>query len=235
MSDTMASPARPAGGPAVRAQRMDLFTTPLLRVPVPDAERLNRELMAAIRARRESHPQNEARSSHGGWHSDSDMLVWGGEAAATLIRIAVNAASQHMIDVYPPGQRRFRWAFDMWANIHGPGDSIQFHCHPGAFWSAVYYPDVGSAAEPGMGGEIVFEDPRYPMTESNVPYLMFKTADGLIQRSQAQFTPEAGTMIMFPSWLRHAVRPHSGTRERVSIAMNFVLTDTARERTANGR
>ncbi len=230
MNETSASPAPAANGPVVRAQRMDLFTTPLLRVSVPDADRLNAELMATIRARRESHPHNEARSSHGGWHSDAEMLDWGGEAAATLVRVGVNAASQHMIDVFPPGQRRFRWAFDMWANIHEPGDTIQFHCHPGAFWSAVYYPDAGSAAERGMGGEIVFEDPRYPMTECNVPYLMFKTADGLIQRSQAQFSPESGMMILFPSWLRHAVRPHSGSRDRVSVAMNFVLMDTAREK-----
>ncbi|MCP4201431.1 MAG: hypothetical protein GY769_05790, partial [bacterium] len=32
-----------------------------------------------------------------------------------------------------------------------------------------------------------------------------------------------GMIIMFPSWLQHAVRPYRGNRERISIAFNLSL------------
>jgi len=34
-------------------------------------------------------------------------------------------------------------------------------------------------------------------------------------------TPKPGMMILFPSWLSHAVTPYRGTRPRISVAFNF--------------
>jgi hypothetical protein len=36
-------------------------------------------------------------------------------------------------------------------------------------------------------------------------------------------TPRSGMIMMFPSWLQHAVRPYSGEHERISIAFNLSL------------
>jgi hypothetical protein len=36
-------------------------------------------------------------------------------------------------------------------------------------------------------------------------------------------TPEAGTMVLFPSWLIHSVTAYRGNRPRVSVAFNFAL------------
>jgi len=33
-------------------------------------------------------------------------------------------------------------------------------------------------------------------------------------------TPQAGTMILFPSWLIHSVTRFRGTRPRISVAFN---------------
>ena len=35
--------------------------------------------------------------------------------------------------------------------------------------------------------------------------------------------PKSGQLVLFPSWLRHAVRPYRGDRERISVAFNFGL------------
>ena len=34
-------------------------------------------------------------------------------------------------------------------------------------------------------------------------------------------SPAAGTMVMFPSWVSHAVRPYTGDGVRISIAINL--------------
>ena len=105
-----------------------------------------------------------------------------------------------------------------------PGDANQLHCHNGSFWSGVYYVDPGGADDPSGGGELILEDPRFPMAYMTVADLVFRGPDGEPVRSQVAIRPEAGMLVLFPSWVRHSVQPHRGDRERVSVAMNLLLT-----------
>ncbi|MDP7462577.1 MAG: putative 2OG-Fe(II) oxygenase, partial [Alphaproteobacteria bacterium] len=43
----------------------------------------------------------------------------------------------------------------------------------------------------------------------------------LAMGSSETIPPKAGRILMFPSWLSHAVRPYTGTRQRISIAFNL--------------
>ena len=210
-------------------ERLDLFPTPVLKARPPQAETLNEALVDAIRRRRDS-GKGIDRSNIGGWHSSTDMTEWGGDAARALADFAVAEVSGHMIDIASSGKRQFTWAVDMWANINGPGHANQLHCHPGAYWSGVYYPDPGGADEEGRGGELLLEDPRYPMAYSTVPDLVLRHADREPMYSQVAVRPQAGLLVMFPSWLRHSVRPHGGDRERISVAINLSLINSAADR-----
>ena len=68
----------------------------------------------------------------------------------------------------------------MWANVNRSGHGNEFHSHPGAFWSAVYYVDDGGIdADPSLGGELEFMDPRGPLPAMNAPHLGYATEDGL--------------------------------------------------------
>ncbi len=202
------------------SERLDLFATPILKAAMPEAGRINADLLAAIAAERSRSPGIQ-RSNLGGWHSDNDMARWGGPAAQALAEFAAATGGEHMSDIDPGGKRRFGWGIDMWANVNGPGDANQLHCHPGSFWSGVYYADPGGAEDVAGGGELVMEDPRYPTAYMGVPNLVLKDAAGQPMHSQVVIRPQAGLLVMFPSWLRHSVRPHRGDRERVSIALNL--------------
>lgn len=39
-------------------------------------------------------------------------------------------------------------------------------------------------------------------------------------RGTVHFRPEAGMLLLFPSWLTHTVNPYRGIRERISVAFN---------------
>ncbi|TMJ53536.1 MAG: hypothetical protein E6G90_09110 [Alphaproteobacteria bacterium] len=41
-----------------------------------------------------------------------------------------------------------------------------------------------------------------------------------LSTSNVLFKPEPGLMILFPSYVPHAVPPHRGDRERISVAFN---------------
>jgi uncharacterized protein (TIGR02466 family) len=205
-------------------ERLDLFATPVLKASPPNADELNPQLLEVIAAQRKKHPGIE-RSNLGGWHSDTDMANWGGEASRELANFAVNTVSPHMVDVAKAGKRQFGWQVEMWANVNGPGHANQMHCHPASFWSGVYYPDPGGSEIEGNGGELLLEDPRYPMAHMMMPDLLLRDADSEPMYSQVAIRPVAGRIVLFPSWLRHSVRPHRGDRERVSIALNLALVD----------
>lgn len=205
----------------IEQKRIDLFTTPILKAVFPDHQNANIEFLNVIAQKRQSDPKGIDRSNQGGWHSDISMLEWGGETAKRLAEFATQICTPHLADMHAAGKREFRFAADMWANVNPVGAQNAHHCHPGAIWSGVYYVDDGGREQPG--GELVLEDPRFPMAYMTVPDLVMRDAEGQPARAQYAVTPKAGVLVMFPGWLGHSVRQHTGSRDRVSIALNLMV------------
>jgi uncharacterized protein (TIGR02466 family) len=201
---------------------LGLFDTTIVIDEMPGAAAFNAALLALVRERRRQTP-GVTMSNVGGWQSDRQMLQWGGELAGRLLGRMVAAADRFTVDVAAQGKPRFRWAAEMWANISGPDASNQYHAHPGAFWSAVYYVDdgYGGSADAAMGGELVLQDPRMPMIMMTMPTLRFKRPDRPPDEPELAMRPVAGRLVMFPAWLNHCVMRYRGSSERVSIAANL--------------
>ena len=207
-----------------------LFATPLVIYEVPEAEALNADLRRVIEAREQSQATTE-HSNRGGWQSSWDMDRWGGAAAVKLLAIARNVANRMTTDragnsgTGPhPGYFAVTWRGNMWANVNRSGDANEFHSHPGAFWSGVYYVDDGGIdADPDLGGELELMDPRGPLPAMNAPHLGFAMPGGLTGGATERVRPKAGRMVLFPAWMMHQVRPYRGTSTRVSVAFNLTL------------
>jgi uncharacterized protein (TIGR02466 family) len=112
----------------------------------------------------------------------------------------------------------------MWANVNRSGHSNEVHSHPGAYWSGVYYVDDGGiGADPALGGELEFLDPRGPLPVMNAPHLGFAGPGGLSAGASERVVPKPGLLVLFPSWLMHQVRPYRGNATRISVAFNLTL------------
>jgi uncharacterized protein (TIGR02466 family) len=218
-----AGPQQAAGGDAPRLTLLNLFPTPLVIATMPDAEPLNDELRRIILAREQSSGESVQRSNHGGWQSTWDMHQWGGAPMQKVLAFGRDVAAQITVD--RTGKRHeLAWRVNSWANVNRQGHGNQFHTHPGALWSASYYVDDGGiAADPSLGGEFEIQDPRGVAPVMYAPYLTFPGPDGAALGEAQRLTPQAGMLVVFPSWLSHGVRPYRGTRERISIAINFSL------------
>jgi hypothetical protein len=207
-----------------------LFATPIALFDVPNAVVLNGELKRII-LEREKVSEGTAKSNRGGWQSSPDMESWGGTAAITLLSWGRNVANRITTDREGnagggphPGFIAVTWRANMWANINRSGDSNEFHSHPGAYWSAVYYVDDGGiAADPALGGELEFLDPRGALPVMLGSHLRVAMPGGLAAGGTDRIQPKAGRLVMFPAWLMHQVRPYRGTAERISIAFNLTL------------
>lgn len=203
-----------------RPQVHGAFPTPLITAALADAARLNAELRAAILARRASHPGTQ-HSNLGGWQSTWDFAEWGGAPAAAVLAQARELADRLTCD-RQGRPARVAWRLNAWANVNGPGHGNEFHTHPGSFWSGTYYVDDGGVgADPSLGGEFEFQDPRGVAPAMYAPHLAFNMPGGLACGASETFTPRAGLMLLFPAWLSHAVRPYRGAGLRISIAFNL--------------
>lgn len=200
----------------VRAEQLGLFETIVAHGHLSDAGPLTAALESAIRTHRAAQPGIE-RSNIGGWHSKTDMLDWGGPAAAKLAEMAVRTA-RRLSHFEGRDAATVAWDVRMWANVSPPGALNMSHAHPGVLWAAVYYVAAG---EEGAGGELYLEDPRFPLPLMTFPGFRVLGMDGRPQPIEHRIAPKTGDLILFPAWIRHGVRPYTGSGERISVAMNL--------------
>jgi uncharacterized protein (TIGR02466 family) len=111
-----------------------------------------------------------------------------------------------------------------WANILRAGQALDVHHHDPAFVSAHYTVATGFENEKPMtpdSGSTVYFRPGF-MDRSHGG-----TQNGWVSPWDDDWritsSPVAGKMILFPSYVRHEVRPNLGSSERISIAMDFFV------------
>ncbi|MEO9969798.1 MAG: TIGR02466 family protein [Hyphomonadaceae bacterium] len=103
----------------------------------------------------------------------------------------------------------------LWVNILGEGGSHSGHIHPNSVISGTVY-----VVMPEGSGALKFEDPRLPMMMAAPP--VHADAPEAFQRFAFR-TPEAGTVLLWESWLRHEVMPSRAEAERISVSFNYSL------------
>ena len=182
-------------------------------------------LRETIMAQQARDTQGVQVSNIGGWHSDTKMLEWGGEAARALVYKAMGMADAAVVNLGAEFGREYGWMAEMWANVSTHGNANQYHSHPGAYWSAVAYIDDGyeGSDDPALGGELQLLDPRMPMVRMASTDVRMKDEKGGPQNNEPTVRPSTGMIVMFPSWLQHSVRAFYGSGTRISIAINLIL------------
>ncbi len=101
----------------------------------------------------------------------------------------------------------------LWVNVMKPGAVHSGHIHPHSVVSGTLY-----VAVPPGAGALKLEDPRLGLMMA-APTRLDDAAEEL--RPFVYIQPEAGTLLLWESWLRHEVMPHEGKGERISISFNY--------------
>lgn len=196
------------------------FPTNVYRFELPNKDEINEVLLKNIYAERDRDQEGIQRSNFralGGWHSHNDLYK---EVEYSDITNAIHQAAE-MVSQSNGYHSDYELRIGtMWSIINPPGSSNQAHIHPGCQWSGVYYVQA-----PENSGNINFTDPRTANLMFQPKYLPRKKRPKHCW-SKVHFTPTAGKLIIFPSWLYHAVNPNLSTEEspmsdRVIISFNL--------------
>lgn len=191
---------------------LSLFPTPVLSSVLPDARRINAELVEWVRGLQRDDGGMQ-RTNVGGWHSNvmlaqrPDPVLQGflthARSALSLWAMQCFALSQ------PPDPAG--WQIELWANVNRRGHHNRAHDHlrSGVIASAFYYVQCGGT---DVAGRTVFVNQQSvpSKVECAVPWRDHEWA----------VTPTDGVLMVFPSWLGHRVEPFEGDGDRITLALN---------------
>lgn len=188
-----------------------LFPTPLLRAPGVLGPRLVDGLVAHFAAQAKTQNNASDKLSHTEMlqPSDSPLFV---EAAALITPKLVEFGALLFGE-------RLGWSIkEMWVNVLDSGGRQAMHNHANSFASGVVYltathPDARTVFMKSPGGhDFAFKNEH--AGASLGPY----SADKWVSPA-----PQPGDLVLFPSYLMHAVPPNPGAR-RISMAFNAIPT-----------
>ena len=133
-----------------------------------------------------------------------------GELKRRLDRHAAAFAEELAFDLGPRGKLKLD---SLWVNVLKPGAAHSGHIHPHSVLSGTVY-----VAIPKGAAGLRLEDPRLglmmaaPTPRADAPETMQRFVT---------LAPEAGTLFLWESWLRHEVPANAGKSPRISISFNY--------------
>ena len=194
-----------------------LFTTPVLR----DATQLaavdlaeSRDYLLALR--RQS--PGEERSNRGGWHSQGNLFAEEFRQFPALREAITRALFAYVGEVFGYSGE-IALSLTGWAVINHPGDCNVIHNHAANLLSGALYIAVPADMS---GGAIVFQDPRLNLNAHETPEMRRLALRPPWAEPIIDVTPNAGEILIFPSWLNHYVEPFtSAAPDAARIVVSF--------------
>ena len=188
-----------------------LFPTELWRFNSTDID--NKKLLSVI-LEDEQILNSVPYSNVGGWHGSDDLhLDDRYDSVVRFIHASFEEVRQHnnyidYLTVNIPV---------MWSMVNRKNHFNVNHFHTKSDWSFTYYVNT-----PRDCGNIVFIDPRIRNTMIDHRYIL-KNYKNPATADIYSVTPNAGLLIMFPSYLEHHVEPNLTDEVRVCLAGNIIL------------
>ncbi len=192
------------------------FAVPLLVRDVQPAihEAIHAKVSAYLNtdaARRDVVPSPEESVTTSYYHPEASVLE--DAELDELEALVIGMAKSFLEDTLKLAPRRLEIE-RAWINIFEPGAQEAQHTHDGSLLSCSYYVEA-----PENCGCIVFPDP----IGARRSYRQFTQTAGpdLLTRSDIAVAVQPGRLVMFESWLPHAVQCNKSDKPRISIAINL--------------
>lgn len=149
-------------------------------------------------------------SNIGGWQS-YDILE--NELINTSLKFLINIikpACQKII--YDFGSTKKVQILNSWVNINTKNNYNKLHNHPNCDLACVFYLTDNNS-------EVEFERP-YDIQKYFLDSLGSNNSTPL-SFSHVTYGPTKNTLLIFPSWLQHRVKPNQNDSTRISVAINI--------------
>lgn len=203
-----------------------MWPTPILERRLPDHDAVNAGLTTLFARHREQHP-----GPPGSVYSSSDDLLtrYDDPALAQLFSFV----SQSVFEIAQtmnaavwaglPDPRLQLKVVGAWFQVQNHFGFHDIHTHGNCSWSGVYYVQIDGAEQrrqhPQLGernGVTRFYGPSLGLLGGAYQDL----GNAYLQQATHDVQPQAGTLIVFPSWLNHTALPYDGAQDRIIVSFN---------------
>ena len=172
------------------------------------------DLKAIAEAWQKAEPELAGNSNEGGWHSRSiekvDLLPPNIQPTFNKLLIELDKA----IDYCSKSAGFPKLVFqNLWININPPGAYHTLHNHQDGMLSGVFYIDVPEENQ----GDLQFyrgDDAQYYIPDNLNQY-------NTITSTMATYPPKPGMLVVFPSWVKHAVKQNRSKTNRIALSFNY--------------
>src|SRR5262245_58882681 len=180
-----------------------LWATPVLIRRRRGRAALDAELERLILDLRDAGEAAPRTSNYGGWESPGDLFEIAHPAIAEVRRFLAQAVADCAAEISGGRLAEVEVGLYGWANVLEDGAYHAFHLHPDNHFSGVYVVRSGGRDERNPhSGVLCFYEPR-----AGAAMTVF---EGMGFGEDFEVAPEAGTLVLFPSFLGHSVHPFTG-------------------------
>ena len=212
-----------------------LWTTPSVTLVLNNSEQFNKNLERIILeeerqivAREKSTPVAGLESGLSTHWLKYNVLNWQYPEITEFRQYVMEGISQFCKLMGDPKDPKFRISgISCWANVLRPGVSLHIHHHDPSFISAHYMVKTGDEVEESDlhaaddSGHTVYYRPGFVDRSHGGQASMMPSPWDDDWRISTK--PIAGRLFVFPSYVRHEVRPYLGKTYRISIAMDVFV------------
>ena len=163
---------------------------------------ISQELIDSCYQLRKEDPEGTIKSNVGGWQSQDF------NCNNTLIESILNRT----LEVFIKAPTLNNW----WVNINTPDSYNGMHIHPGVDMSGVIWIKI-----PEDSGNLFFPNYNYFCRTREIE----NCRDFIKQGYGHEIVPQAGNVILFPSFLQHEVPRNNSNEDRISISFNSQFID----------
>ena len=108
---------------------------------------------------------------------------------------------------------------NMWVNINEKHHYNEWHIHPFATLSGVYYIKHDGVES----GDILFKHPEHPQMAALHWSPEIVEAYNAATSGVVNITPKSNMLLIFPSWMNHSVEVNLNNDPRISVSFNSLL------------
>lgn len=193
-----------------------LFPTPIFQCKVEDHVNLNNELQNYIYDLRKKDEKGlKISNGGGGWHSPLFKI-----SQSETLKKFCNRIAKNLLEITT---KHYAWDCKleqieyeaMWSIINARNSYNLRHFHPNCNLSAAYYVKAKENC-----GNIKFFDP----VDAKVMSAPAKKKFNDLSAEAIKFIPEEGDLLIFPSYLHHAVEENLSGEDRIVISFNISIS-----------
>ena len=187
-----------------------LFTVPIHRLEIDNFKDTRDLLIKYVYDLKNLGCKGRNASNRGGWQSDPFEIK---DCNDILHNLLINVISN-----IPSFRENIDVRCDGWVNINPPEALNVTHNHPNCDIAGVLWIKI-----PKNSGDLIFVSPYDFLSYVEMFSYKEEFKNDLNYYHNYKFTPQEGSILLFPSHLQHRVSPNKSNEDRISVSFNIKL------------